>query len=234
MWPAFRHAFTALALLMDPNPARQAFPDDARMARLAEAVAAGDSGAIARLAPGVDPDTRGDQGVNLLQWAILNRQLAGMQALLDLGADPLAAGLAGNSAVHVAAAEDPPDYLAALLEHGVDPRTAHPASGRTPLHAAAIAGRMENIRALLAAGANLDARDRDGNTPLHFAGSAGDTKLVLLLLDAGADPGLHNRTGHTFDDFLFGMSEEFLDQATRAELQRIRRRVDARRAAGTD
>ncbi len=81
--------------------------------------------------------------------------------------------------------------LALLAEHGfVEGATAaapSPWRRRTPVPAVARAGSPEAVRALAAAGEDLDAR-YDGHTLLHHAAWIGDVELVRALLDAGADP----------------------------------------------
>jgi len=62
----------------------------------------------------------------------------------------------------------------------------------TPLAQAAAAGEADEVRRLLAAGANVDERDRTGFTALIWAARRGETESVQLLLAAGADPDLHD------------------------------------------
>lgn len=56
----------------------------------------------------------------------------------------------------------------------------------TPLHYAAMAGRLDDVLTLLQAGADIEARDRDGNTPLHEAARCNSTQVALALLQHGA------------------------------------------------
>jgi ankyrin repeat protein len=54
---------------------------------------------------------------------------------------------------------------------------------------ATLSGRTENIQALLAAGASVNAADDSGRTPAaHAAASPIDARILKALLDAGADP----------------------------------------------
>jgi len=58
----------------------------------------------------------------------------------------------------------------------------------TPLHTAAQAGDVDGVRALLAGGADPDAREAgDNTTPLHWAAAAKQVEIARALLDAGAD-----------------------------------------------
>lgn len=67
--------------------------------------------------------------------------------------------------------------------------------GSTPLHLAALNVDSGPLRALLAAGANVNARDKEGSTPLHMAAFATRSEHAKLLLRAGADPLVKNHEG---------------------------------------
>ncbi len=58
-------------------------------------------------------------------------------------------------------------------------------------------GNQQQIKALLAKGANLNAPDADGTTPLMHAVVNAEANCVKLLLDKGADPNLSNKAGAT-------------------------------------
>lgn len=59
-----------------------------------------------------------------------------------------------------------------------------------PLHQAAHRGDLAAMQRLLAAGADVDGRDRHGRTPLHVATFARRRQAIALLADARADLGL--------------------------------------------
>lgn len=59
---------------------------------------------------------------------------------------------------------------------------------RAPLHWAVIGNKREAVRALLAAGADINVQDKWSRTPLWIAAAAGLHALVDILLAHGADP----------------------------------------------
>ena len=65
----------------------------------------------------------------------------------------------------------------------VDQPTLH---GKTALMAAAMQGKQQLVQALLAAGADPNARNQNGGTPLLYAVAGGSQKVVGRLLTAGA------------------------------------------------
>lgn len=66
--------------------------------------------------------------------------------------------------------------------------------GDTPLHRAST---PEAVRVLIAAGADVNARDADDATPLHSAAALGRASVVRELLAVGADAAATNRSGRT-------------------------------------
>jgi ankyrin repeat protein len=82
--------------------------------------------------------------------------------------------------------------MAVLLKAGADFAVTHP-DGETPLMAAARTGRVDAVRLLLEAGANVNAADTyQQQTALMWAATEGHVDAVKTLLAAGADP---NRKG---------------------------------------
>lgn len=66
-------------------------------------------------------------------------------------------------------------------------RDARTGLGSTPLHLAATNPDVTAVKALLAAGADVNAKDMDGNTPLHMAAYTNRIEAAKVLLEAGAD-----------------------------------------------
>jgi ankyrin repeat protein len=195
--------------------ARDVFTDS-RVTSLAEAAARGDSRCIAQLAAeGVNVNARGDRGVNLLQWALLNRSKAGLTALLDAGADPAQADDQGKTVVHFAAMANDSTYLEILLGKGADPNTPNGVTRETPIVSALMGEREVQFTMLLQAGADPGRADRMGNTPVHEAAKINEPWRILTLLEVGAPPGARNRQGATFQRYLFMTPDNVISDETR-------------------
>ncbi len=196
---------------------------DPKTAELAEAARAGEAARVRALAQaGVDVDARGDKGVNLLQWALLNQSDVGLRALLEAGANPAQADDSGATVVHYAAMANDARYLETLLAHGADPDTPNGVTRARPLVSALMGERAEQFRMLLAAGADPNAADRMGNTPLHQAAKINEPQRVLTLLEAGADPHAKNVQGAGFQRFLFKTRDALVTDEVRSGREAVR------------
>jgi ankyrin repeat protein len=74
------------------------------------------------------------------------------------------------------------------------------AEGSTALHGASWKDAREVVAFLIAAGADINARNQNdhwGTTPLHAAAHANNTAVVRLLIDAGADINAVDGQGRT-------------------------------------
>ena len=77
--------------------------------------------------------------------------------------------------------------LTALLESGEPGVQLQDHTGRTLLHHAVVAERVDLIELLLARGADVNAADSTGAAPLHFAAAMGKPAIVQALLAKGAN-----------------------------------------------
>jgi uncharacterized protein (TIGR02996 family) len=138
---------------------------------------------------------RGDAIAGICRW------------LLDHGAERDAVDLRGWTALHWACCEGRADAIARLVALGFR-LEALDAMGRTPLHVALSRAPAQashpwiaSVEALLAQGADADARDDRGWTGLHYLASSNFgqreiTELARLLRKHGAQPN-RDRLGHS-------------------------------------
>jgi ankyrin repeat protein len=75
------------------------------------------------------------------------------------------------------------------------------AYGRTALHEAVSSSRVEDIRLLIGAGADINIKDKEGRTPLMEAVYFCYEEAVRTLIDAGADVNIRSDVGLTALDF---------------------------------
>ena len=97
-----------------------------------------------------------------------------------------------------AVAKGSAERVGELLRQGIGPGT-RDRKGRTPVHIA-VRRRGESggiIRAMAAAGLDLDAADREGNSALHLAALGPNRIAFAALVECGANPMLPNAKGLT-------------------------------------
>jgi uncharacterized protein len=70
-------------------------------------------------------------------------------------------------------------------------------SGSRPLHVACNRSNLEEVKALVLAGANINSVGDMGNTPLHEAVGANNPEIVEFLLLSGADLSIRNEFEQT-------------------------------------
>ncbi len=173
---------------------------------LAEAAAKGRTEVIDELLQhGVKVNFQGKEGMTALIWAFLQENKKGYEHLLDKGADPnlqmtestlTSDGVTdGNSATSLAAMHEDPWYLEVALKHGGNPNFVNPVN-RMPVIFQCITlldrshpqPRLEQLKMLIAAGADLNARNKSDITPLMYAARLNRYDMAYLMLQAGADP----------------------------------------------
>jgi ankyrin repeat protein len=110
-----------------------------------------------------------------------------------LAAEPAPVG--SEQPIHDAARTGNRKDVEVILQSTPRMRDARTTLGITPLHYAAMNEDSGPLKALLAAGAAVNARDGEGRTPLHMAAFSTRTVNGKLLLEAGADPALKTDAG---------------------------------------
>ncbi|SDD62562.1 hypothetical protein SAMN04489747_1385 [Auraticoccus monumenti] len=195
--------------------AEECFPDSG-VVELATAVQGGETARIAELVgSGVDPGSRGLDGVSLWDWALRYRQPGSVRALAVAGTDLELPGWFRRPPLMAAHAEGGVEQVQLLLDLGADIEVVD-STGRTLL-LRCVHGGDPTLPLLLARGANLDARDVQGQTPLFAACAVNAFGDALTLLQAGADPTIEDSRGDTFQVLLFGADQDILNERARTE-----------------
>lgn len=89
------------------------------------------------------------------------------------------------------------EEIARIIRENPAMRDARTGLGSTPLHMAATNPDVSALKALLTAGADVNAKDVDGNTPLHMSAYSNKFEHTKLLLEAGADVNAVSTGGRT-------------------------------------
>lgn len=106
----------------------------------------------------------------------------------------------GFQALGLAAFFGRPEVVAALIAVGADVDYQAPGSLLAALHGAVAGKCVASARHLLAAGANIDAKQHGGYTALMAAAANGLIEILKLLLEHGADTAITDDQGNTARD----------------------------------
>jgi len=142
------------------------------------------------LKAGVDTSQVDAKGLSGLDLALSLRHLECLKPMLEGGLDLSSARVPGEggSYLHKAAADGDAELAGLIASHGSpDVRSG---SGLTAAHIAAREGHLDVLRALGAAGADLNARAGTADSPpLQYVAGGGEASLALLevLVELGAD-----------------------------------------------
>jgi ankyrin repeat protein len=131
-------------------------------------------------------NARGNLDRTPLLEAVLSRQPAICEFLLDKGADLNLTNKEGFGPLHFAAFTGEIEMAKLLTAKGAALSPNANVIGATPLDLAVGAGRREMIELLIAKGAPLNLRDKKGNTPLLKAVLSGRAEIAGLLVHKGA------------------------------------------------
>lgn len=126
--------------------------------------------------------------------AVYRDDASTVQRLLQRGFDPNSRDEGGQVPLFLALRDDSAKVAAVLIEHPQLALDASNTAGETPLMMAALKGREDWVRRLLARGAAIE---RDGWTPLHYAASGPSPAIVGQLLASGARVDARSPNGST-------------------------------------
>lgn len=160
---------------------------------IVEAVKGGNVAAVRSLiAKKVDVNAPEPDGTTALHWAADRGDLVEVNLLLKAGANVKATNRYGATAFGLAAAKGHADVILRLLEAGENANAI--VNGEPVLMQVARAGNAVAVKALLAAGADVNVRESVyGQTPLMWAAAAGNTDVVKTLVEGGGDIKLRSR-----------------------------------------
>ncbi|KAL7950547.1 ankyrin repeat-containing domain protein [Trichoderma barbatum] len=158
-----------------------------------------------RLECGTDINLVDISGETILTAAVMVRHNEMVRFLIDNGADLEKRNIRGQTAVILAAIQNP-EALRILIKKGAN-LAAVDNDGLSALHFAAYWGSVDSARILLKNGANRELVNKtgstplllleDGETPLSAAIRGGHVKVVGLLLQNGSDPTVVLKSGLT-------------------------------------
>ncbi|UTY56241.1 ankyrin repeat domain-containing protein [Massilia sp. erpn] len=155
-------------------------------AELARAAGDGKTDAVKRLVKaGADVNALGQKNMTPLIWALTARNIEGMRALLQAGADPnqsVGPELQFHP-VWLAAGMDTPEPLRVLLDFKGNPNARHKGYEFNALMHAIM--QLENVKLLVKAGADVNAADQTGEPVALSAASLAQYEVVIYLLEHG-------------------------------------------------
>jgi hypothetical protein len=147
-----------------------------------------------------------------------------VKRLLQAGADPNAATAGGERALLIAAKEGREDLVGLLADFKAEVNVRY-AQEKTALHWASQEGHLAAVQALLKAGADTEAKDKDyGWTSLHQASVCGHPAVVQTLLERGANVAANDQRGETALDW--AKNDEVKAVLRRAVLEDVRRKAE--------
>ncbi|XP_068236789.1 kinase D-interacting substrate of 220 kDa B-like [Palaemon carinicauda] len=152
---------------------------------------------------GADVDDQDNDGWSALILAANHNKLDRVRMLLKANANPdLKTASFGDTALHWAVAFGYNDIVRELIVAGADFNLPNN-RGVTPLNIAARNNLPNEVRLLLAAGAEIDGQAIDGDTSLMEATNSGFTEVVKVFLEHCPDLSIKNKNRKTVADIAF-------------------------------
>lgn len=154
----------------------------------------------ALISSGIDRDAKDLDGRTPLHTAVFLGDRPMVEMLLEMGCHSQLETSAGETLLHIAAAQSNRELLLLFLDHPSSKEWLHRGDldGKIPLHHAVWKGTKPEITHLLInAGTDVNATSHCGYTSLHWAAQNGHFESARLLLRAGARIDLLNQNGES-------------------------------------
>ncbi len=168
---------------------------DANQIKFLQAVGRGNEENMKKyLELGADVNAIGKEQMHPLFWAISKGNLKGFEFLLANGSNPEIANVTSKDGkltytlYEIALTIDNGSYLSLLLKYGMSPDRPIAFAGNTVMRHAILHSRINQVRLLIEAGANLNHQNDSGQTPMLMAAGINKFDMVYLFLENGADP----------------------------------------------
>jgi len=136
-------------------------------------------------------------GVTPLIYAIEENNFEAFKMLLESGANPGFKIASGGSAVTFSVT-----YLRTLIMYGANVDFFHEERKRNVIFDALSPNKIEHLKILVNAGAEVNVRDGINQTPLIVAANLNQYEAVLFLLENGANPDLTDNFGNNLSSVL--------------------------------
>ena len=145
-----------------------------------------------------DVNQKSEDGRSIIHHAITGCQYPTVEHLIRLDADLDTVDDLGFTPLHTAAAIGRIEFISLILKHAPSLlNKPNRVNGNTAVHYAASKGRMEALKFLIDARADINQRNRLRQTALHRPSIAGKTQVVSLLLESGAAVDATDAEGNT-------------------------------------
>lgn len=170
---------------MNKFPAKDFF--NPQVAKLLETIQNGDELTAQKLiSNGLSLDTIGEQNITPLFWLLINEDRKAAQLALDLGANPNFPDGLGRTPVRYFATSIFTDWLKMILAAGGNPNEI---GDRQPVLFEAVGTKnaMENLKALISYGADVNLKDKKGRNSVLCAAMFDEFDQALYLAKQGAN-----------------------------------------------